>query len=276
MPEADYYDVPALWEAGRYLESSSELRRFARCVEMVPADVASVLDVGAGNGAFLRTLAEHRPGLALQGVERSETAIAAAVCAAPLRRGEAQALPYADRSFDLVTSLEMIEHLPFGVYETALREMERVARRYILITVPFREPAHQVECPYCGCSFHPFYHMRRYGREEMEGLFTAFGPRRVEKIRAPGEYALLGALRRVYGKLVSPVAIFPPIALCPQCGFGRRHLEEGAAAGPVADAPAVGQEPLKGAWRAVRRVLPRRMRDRWIGVLYARREPAAS
>jgi len=41
-------------------------------------------------------------------------------------QGDAQALPFADQSFDIVVSCETIEHLP--EVQTALREMWRVTR----------------------------------------------------------------------------------------------------------------------------------------------------
>ena len=51
--------------------------------------------------------------------------------------GSAYALPFRDDSFDTVLCSEVLEHLEHPV--DALRELNRVARRHIILTVP-REP----------------------------------------------------------------------------------------------------------------------------------------
>ncbi len=52
--------------------------------------------------------------------------------------GTATALPFADRSYDVVLSLEMMEHLPDEVRAAALREMLRVTRPggRLIVTFP--------------------------------------------------------------------------------------------------------------------------------------------
>jgi hypothetical protein len=46
-------------------------------------------------------------------------------------------LPFADREFDMVSALELLEHVPEP--ERTLREMSRCAQRHLLVSVP-REP----------------------------------------------------------------------------------------------------------------------------------------
>lgn len=92
---------------------------------------ASVLDVGCGEGALLRAVtadgAVHGVGLEPEDVA-AERARAHGL---EVRPGRAEALPFADSSFDVVT-LEYVahhvEHLPRG-----LREAARVARRAVLV-----------------------------------------------------------------------------------------------------------------------------------------------
>jgi ubiquinone/menaquinone biosynthesis C-methylase UbiE len=49
-------------------------------------------------------------------------------------RAEAHALPFADKSFDVVSLFDVIEHLIPGDDEAVCREMARVSRRHVLIT----------------------------------------------------------------------------------------------------------------------------------------------
>jgi 2-polyprenyl-3-methyl-5-hydroxy-6-metoxy-1,4-benzoquinol methylase len=50
-------------------------------------------------------------------------------------------LPFADNSFDLVTCLEVLEHLEN--YEKAMQEIKRVAKKYVILSVP-HEPWFQM------------------------------------------------------------------------------------------------------------------------------------
>src|ERR1700716_893725 len=68
-----------------------------------------ILDVGCGTGANLQMLARH--GVA-EGVDVSSEALE--FCRArglsKVKEGAAEALPYEDASFDLVTGLDVVEH----------------------------------------------------------------------------------------------------------------------------------------------------------------------
>jgi SAM-dependent methyltransferase len=84
-----------------------------------------ILDVGCGTGANLQMLAEF--GVA-EGVDVSAEALE--FCRARglgrVRQGAAESLPYEDAQFDLVTGLDVVEHLDDDV--AGLREMFRVLR----------------------------------------------------------------------------------------------------------------------------------------------------
>lgn len=70
-----------------------------------------MLDVGCGNGRFLRKMAAL--GWACEGVDFSETAVA--LCRAAglnVRRGDLSSAGFDDASFDLVTARHVIEHVP--------------------------------------------------------------------------------------------------------------------------------------------------------------------
>jgi SAM-dependent methyltransferase len=94
-----------------------------------------ILDVGCGTGANLELLSQFGEA---EGVDVSEDALS--FCRArgleKVRRGAAEELPYEDASFDLVTGLDVVEHLDSDV--AGLKEMHRVLKPggRILLFVP--------------------------------------------------------------------------------------------------------------------------------------------
>ncbi|HEV8203501.1 MAG TPA: methyltransferase domain-containing protein [Pyrinomonadaceae bacterium] len=94
-----------------------------------------ILDVGCGTGANLLMLAEYGDA---EGVDISEDALA--FCRErgldKVRLGAGEQLPYDDGTFDLVTALDVVEHMDDDL--AGLREMRRVLRPggRVLLFVP--------------------------------------------------------------------------------------------------------------------------------------------
>jgi SAM-dependent methyltransferase len=94
-----------------------------------------ILDVGCGTGANLLMLSQYGDA---EGVDVSEDALA--FCRErgleKVKLGAAEKLPYDDGTFDLVTALDVIEHLDNDL--AGLREMRRVLRPggRVLLFVP--------------------------------------------------------------------------------------------------------------------------------------------
>jgi ubiquinone/menaquinone biosynthesis C-methylase UbiE len=102
---------------------------------------AELLDIGSGRGAFLWPLLDAFPALPITAFDRLDYRVAdiGAVADggfATLRavQGDATELPFEDAQFDVVTLLEVLEHIPETM--RALREVCRVARRVVLLSVP--------------------------------------------------------------------------------------------------------------------------------------------
>jgi SAM-dependent methyltransferase len=94
-----------------------------------------ILDVGCGTGANLLMLSKYGDA---EGVDVSEDALA--FCRErgleKLKLGAAEELPYDDGTFDLVTALDVLEHIDDDL--AGLREMRRVLRPggHVLLFVP--------------------------------------------------------------------------------------------------------------------------------------------
>ncbi len=90
-----------------------------------------VLDVGCGKGFLLYEFTQVVPGIVVEGLDISTYAIENAKEEVKpfLRAGHARQLPYADRSFDLIVSINTLHNLFCHDLDPALREMERVSRR---------------------------------------------------------------------------------------------------------------------------------------------------
>ena len=98
---------------------------------------ARVLDVGCAKGFLLHDLRGAVPGLRVTGLDISSYALANAMAdvRAGLVQGSADRLPFADRSFDLVVSINTVHNLDRAGCIRALGEMERVGRghRYVQV-----------------------------------------------------------------------------------------------------------------------------------------------
>jgi SAM-dependent methyltransferase len=113
------------WFAGRRRIVESFAARIVSDLNLPPGARPRILDVGCGTGANLELLSRFGDAA---GVDISEEALA--FCRgrglADVRRGAAESLPFADESFDLVTALDVVEHLDDDV--AGLCEARRVLR----------------------------------------------------------------------------------------------------------------------------------------------------
>jgi SAM-dependent methyltransferase len=114
--------------------TADELYQQAFRDEIAGLPAASLCDVGCGAGALL-SFARSR-GIEAAGIEPDAGRVAEAQAAGlDARTGTAEALPFADRSFDLVTFENALHHVTdIG---RALAEAMRVARRAIVILDPW-------------------------------------------------------------------------------------------------------------------------------------------
>jgi len=166
-----YYETYSDWGAK---PDSKNIERVKRIIELIPKDVSTILDVGCGDGYLGNVLIDR--GYDVTGVDISRKALR-------FFRGNAvlasiDSLPFKSKSFDLVLSSEVLEHIPFSIYNKSLQELERVANKYIVISTPFNEHlrAGFVLCKKCGCEFHRNRHVRSFNYKDHKNLFVTFQP----------------------------------------------------------------------------------------------------
>jgi 2-polyprenyl-3-methyl-5-hydroxy-6-metoxy-1,4-benzoquinol methylase len=179
LPHAPPLDAAGLVRHG--LEAGLRLHKFKRTdglprVRKVlgilrglgPADL---LDVGSGRGAFLWPLLDAFPWLPVLCIDQKSRRVADlhAVRAGGVERlsaarMDATRLALSNDCVDVVTFLEVQEHIPDA--PRALAEAVRVARRFVVVSVPSKEDDNPE-------------HIHLFDRPTLEKMFAAAGAARV-------------------------------------------------------------------------------------------------
>jgi len=229
-------------------------------VECGVAGKPRVLDFGCGSGEL--TVLMNTLGFEVTGLDLHEEHLALArILAAEngvsgerfvLHRGGP--LPFADRSFDLVTLFVVLEHLSDPVLDLVIPELRRVCSGGLFIQVPNRL---QTRDDHTGLAFVPW--MPRWLAARYVGLH---GPRHRYAISRDGSwdvtYRTFGAIRRTFEshglsvRFVPDALVYPPLDVArpllqpPEGTPGWKRLAHRAARGAIR--VLLGGEPPPQAW----------------------------
>ena len=125
-------------------------------------------------------------------------------------------LPFDDNSFDVVISSEVLEHLDAKTFHKALKEMNRVSSKHIIISVPYREQLIQLlaQCSNCKKFYHAFLHKRSFSDNDFVEMFPDF------KIIKSFKYGTTSNIPRFLLKLkyITGSYFISKSGICPYCG----------------------------------------------------------
>lgn len=165
-----FYDNPKKW--GREYHHI-DLYRARMTAHAVPRNAKKILDLGAGDGLVLKSL--QKAGNDPVAFDISRNALKH-IQGNKLVQGAANNLPFSSNSFDIVIACEVLEHLPDIIFDSVLEEIRRVSKKFILITVPYKEKLeiNYAYCRACGCIFNGAYHVRSFQENDIKFLFKDF------------------------------------------------------------------------------------------------------
>jgi SAM-dependent methyltransferase len=147
----------------------------------------TVLDIGSGRADFLNLIKKnHR----VTGIEINKqrvdycNRILGQDC---VKLGNLdERLNFEDNSFDTVVCLEVLEHLEDP--ESALKELVRVSRKRVIVTVPFNEKIRYLLCLHCAKYTPHSGHLHSFNKEDIIG--TVPDNVRIVKLELIGNSAL--------------------------------------------------------------------------------------
>jgi ubiquinone/menaquinone biosynthesis C-methylase UbiE len=262
--EIAHYGNETLWKRLSLSETNRE--RIQKTVEMIPKDVNSIADIGCGSGLFLNYIKENRNIPKLIGIDFSEDSMK--MLKTDKKVGDITNIPLQDSSYDLVCALEVLEHLDLKEYKKGKEELARVAKKYILISVPFAETLEDdfVKCPECKTHFNKSHHKRTFDEQKVKALFESQGFRSTEirYISKRNMYFILTPIfkwyKRITGKLLTEGIV------CPVCGYEvkKEIKKEGIPTGKKRSSAVSNLSSfLKKIW-------PKKHTYKWIASLYAK------
>lgn len=134
----EFFDGDRLWGYGGYYYDGrwiKVVKRFKDYYKLTSAN--SVLDVGCAKGFMLYDFMEVIPGIKVAGIDISSYALCeASIVVWPfLQLGNAKDLPFKNRSFDLVISINTVHNLELEDCKKAIAEIERVKKKHAFLVL---------------------------------------------------------------------------------------------------------------------------------------------
>lgn len=259
--EEKYYEYEDFWKNENITEF--EQQRIIDIINFFPKDVKTILDIGCGNGIFCNYVRKNLKGInRIVGFDRSQTALKYVETEKCI--GNVNEIPFSTNEFDLVTALEVIEHLPFETFEMAKKEITRVAKKWIILSVPRNEKLkrNMAECPKCNTIFSRSFHMRSFNEKLLNDLFSEnnFQCKKIASIGRYDSYIGLKYFILFYNFLRGTNKAMLN-SLCPVCGYTERKHGNNLT-------QSIKKKTLK---KIAKKIWPRFKKEMWLLAIYEKK-----
>jgi len=148
----------------------------------------SLLDVGSGRGVFLLPFIDGFPHVRVHSIDILDKRIdllSDLVCGGieqlHVEKADLCDMPYPENSFDVVTLLEVLEHIPN--VEKAIQSAVSMAKKYVVVTVPSKEDDNPE-------------HIHLLTKERLTAYFSSCGVEKLSFGGVPGHLFMIAKLER--------------------------------------------------------------------------------
>ncbi len=187
----------------------------ADLLDLIPKHGENVLDVGARDGHLSGLLADRFGSVVALDLKLPEVGDARVEAVV----GDATALDYEDNAFDTVVCAEVLEHVAESQLERACNELVRVARRTIVIGVPYRQDLRygQTICRTCNGINPPWGHLNTFDERRLRSLFASVAITRISHVGSSRQRtnSVSAALMQFAG---NPYGTYEQDEVCVHCG----------------------------------------------------------
>ena len=119
-------------EPSHYFKPSYDTKKrfisyWHQITELIQLKPSSILEIGIGNSLVSNYLKQRGYNVTTMDIDP---------CLNPDIVASIDRIPFTDESFDVVACFEVLEHLPYEKFTISLKELHRVSRRYVVLSLP--------------------------------------------------------------------------------------------------------------------------------------------
>ena len=170
-------------------DDNMERKRFKETFAVLP-ETGTVLEIGFNDMRMSHLLAKHYDTYGID-LPRSVNNKGATEHGLKLSYASIENLPFPDNSFDMVVCTEVLEHLPGSVLEKGVKELARVARHWVFVSVPYRQRVwnENYKCTQCGFIGHCMEHLHYFDEKRLLSRFPGWRAQTLNLVGSQRRYA---------------------------------------------------------------------------------------